>query len=105
MCCDCEHSSVILQGALDHKANFTDIYIGWPSRARKKRALERAANNVNQTDYYGIIDEIQHLTQHHEILTALKKHESYEPSFSAALKQMLKKMLVHSHKGRDTQKY
>ena len=88
MCYDCEHSSVILQGVLDHKAHFTDIYVGWPSRARKKRALERAANNVNRTDYYGIIDEIQHLTQ---ILTALKKHESYEPSFSAALKQMLKK--------------
>ena len=42
MCCDCEHSSVILQGVLDHKANFTDIYVGWPSRVHDARVLKNA---------------------------------------------------------------
>ena len=66
--------------------------VDWSREARRKRVLERAADNVNQTlltDYYGIIDEIQHLSQNHEILTLLKRNESYEPSFSAVLKQII----------------
>ena len=42
MCCDCEHSSVILQGVLDHKAHFTDIqYVGWPRRIHDARVLKK----------------------------------------------------------------
>ena len=80
MCYDCEHSSVILQGVLDHKAHFTDIYVGWPSRVHNARVLQNTqtymrgekvdayfpvtAFNVSVADVSELVGPVLYIAQH-----------------------------------------
>ena len=55
MCYNCEHSSVILQGVLDNKSHFTDIYVGWPSRIHDARVLKNTQTYIYAREESGCL--------------------------------------------------
>ena len=66
--------------------------IDWSRDARAKRLLVKAGSDINQTlitQYYGIVDEIEKLTQSNDILSTLRVQESNVMPFSPVLKQII----------------